>query len=71
MPEFDPNAAPGIFPAPSTRPHMGGMEALIRRTLEDDEGVDEGGVVDRIAEQIARERAPQGKPRALKRFETA
>jgi serine/threonine-protein phosphatase 2B catalytic subunit len=51
---------------------MGGMEALIRRTLEDDgEGVDEGGVVDRIAEQIARERAPQGKPRALKRFETA
>jgi serine/threonine-protein phosphatase 2B catalytic subunit len=49
---------------------MGGMEALIRRTLEDD-NVDEGGVVDRIAEQIARERAPHGRPRALKRHETA
>jgi len=47
-----------------------GMEALIRQTLEDD-NVDEGGVVDRIAEQIARERAPQGRPRPLKRFETA
>ena len=70
LPEFDPNASPGLFPAPSTRPHMTGMEALIRRTLEDD-SVDEGGVVDRIAEQIARERTPQGRPRALKRFETA
>ena len=69
LPEFDPAASPGIFPAPSTRPRMG-MEALIRQTLEDD-NVDEGGVVDRIAEQIARERAPQGRPRPLKRFETA
>jgi len=69
LPEFDPAASPGIFPSPSTRPRMG-MEALIRQTLEDD-NVDEGGLVDRIAEQIARERAPQGRPRPLKRYETA
>ena len=43
------------------------MEELIRRTLNDDE---EGGVVERLAERIARGRKPTGKPRPLKRHET-
>ncbi|KAI0916645.1 hypothetical protein AcV5_003073 [Taiwanofungus camphoratus] len=46
------------------------MEALIRRALEE-EGVDDGGLVEKLAERIARGRRPTGRPRALKRFETA
>lgn len=45
------------------------MEVLIRRTLEEEEG--EGGVVERLAEKIASVRQVTGRPRALKRFETA
>jgi hypothetical protein len=58
LPEFDPEATSGIFPAPSMRrgPDMENMEILIRQTLEE---VDEAG------------RPPQGRPQALRRFETA
>jgi serine/threonine-protein phosphatase 2B catalytic subunit len=45
------------------------MEVLIRRALEEDEV--EGGVVEILAERIARTRSVTGRPRALKRFETA
>lgn len=45
------------------------MESLIRRALEE-EGVDDGGMVERIAERIARGRPPR-RPQGLKRFETA
>lgn len=44
------------------------MEYLIRKTLEEE---DDGGVVERLAEKIARGRSATGRPRALKRFETA
>ncbi|KAI0047889.1 Metallo-dependent phosphatase [Auriscalpium vulgare] len=46
-----------------------GMEELIRRTLEEDDA--DGGVVERLAERIARGRKATGRPRALKRHETA
>jgi serine/threonine-protein phosphatase 2B catalytic subunit len=60
-PPADENRAPpGAWP--------GTMEELIRRTLDDDEG---GGVVERLAERIARGRKPTGKPHPLKRYETA
>lgn len=45
------------------------MEVLIRKTLDDEEG--DGGVVERLAERIARGRRVTGRPRPLKRFETA
>lgn len=45
------------------------MEELIRRALEEDDA--EGGVVERLAERIARGRKTTGRPRALKRHETA
>ena len=71
LPEFDPSASPGIFPAPSMRrSETENMELLIKRTLEDDDEDEGDGVVDRIADRIAMERLPQGRPRALKRFET-
>lgn len=44
------------------------MEVLIKRTLEDNG--DEGGVVERLAERIARGRNVTGRPMPLKRFET-
>jgi serine/threonine-protein phosphatase 2B catalytic subunit len=46
-----------------------GMELLIKKTLEE-EG-DEGGVVERIAEKIARGRRITERPSALKRHGTA
>jgi serine/threonine-protein phosphatase 2B catalytic subunit len=77
LPDFDPNASTGIFPAPSMRvPNRRGsgdsenMEMLIKRTLEEDDD-DSEGMVDRIADRIAMAQPPQGRPRALKRFETA
>jgi len=45
------------------------MEVLIRKTLEEEEG--DGGVVERLADKIAMGRRVTGRPRALKRFETA
>lgn len=44
------------------------MGDLIRKTLEDDE---EGDVVGKLADRIAAGRLITGRPRPLKRFETA
>ncbi|KAF4566089.1 hypothetical protein EYR40_002095 [Pleurotus pulmonarius] len=59
------------FPPPSMRRGSEdgiNMEMLIKKTLSED--VDDGGYVQRIADTIAKERPPVGRPRALKRFET-
>lgn len=45
------------------------MEYLIKRTLEED-GDDEGGLVEKLAEKIARGRSITSKP-SLKRHDTA
>ena len=45
------------------------MEELIKRTLEDDEAT--GSVVERLADSLARSRHPAGRPRPLRRFDTA
>ncbi|KAK7457102.1 hypothetical protein VKT23_010404 [Stygiomarasmius scandens] len=77
LPEFRPTGpAQDIYPSGSmrlaSRRSSGdgdlNMEALIRRTLE--EGDDDGGVVERLAEKIARGRKATGRPQTLKRFET-
>lgn len=44
------------------------MEALIRKALVE-EGLDDGGLVERIAEKIARG-GVAGRPKGLKRYET-
>ena len=46
-----------------------GMEDLIKKALEE-EGLGDGGMVERLADRIARGRK-SGRPKALKRFETA
>jgi len=61
LPDFDPSASTGIFPAPSMR--------VPKRVLEGDD--DRGGYVDEIADRLAEVQIPYGKPRPLKRFETA
>ena len=45
------------------------MEDLIKKTLEEDN--DEGGVVERIADSIAKGRMPVSRPSGLKRHGTA
>ncbi|KAH9942708.1 Metallo-dependent phosphatase [Amylocystis lapponica] len=80
LPQFDYTAAHDmpLVSVPSMRmPGLTGstdgtdnMEALIRRALEE-EGLSDGGVVERLADRIARGRRATGRPRALKRFETA
>jgi serine/threonine-protein phosphatase 2B catalytic subunit len=55
-----------LVTAPSMRQEN--MEELIKKALEEDEDGD--SVVERLADRIARGRKPQGRPRALKRFET-
>jgi len=67
-PVSDEDASSGEAVAPGPWPAPYGMEALIRRTLEEDDV--EGGVVERLAERIARGRRPTGLPRPLKRHET-
>ncbi|EPS97146.1 hypothetical protein FOMPIDRAFT_1166816 [Fomitopsis schrenkii] len=80
MPHYAAGSMP-LVPVPSMRlpglAHGGegheevvSMEALIRNALEE-EGLSDGGVVERLAERIARGRRPSGRPRGLKRFETA
>jgi len=67
LPEFDAAGSSGnIVTAPSMRQEN--MEELIKKALEEDENGD--SVVERLADRIARTRKPQGRPRALKRFET-
>jgi len=65
LPEFD--MKDPLVTAPSMRQEN--MEELIKKALEENENGD--GVVERLADRIARGRKPQGRPRALKRFETA
>ena len=67
LPEFDPAAGDPSVTAPSMRQEN--REELIKKALEEDEDGD--SVVERLADRIARGRKPQGRPRALKRFETA
>ena len=76
IPDYEP-ARPTIFPVPSMR--LTGrrdsdgmdMEYLIKRTLEeDDNDNDEGGIVEKLAEKIARGRSISAKP-SLKRHDTA
>lgn len=67
LPNFDPtNSKDAPVTAPSMRQEK--MEGLIKKALEEDE--DEDGAVERLADRIARGRKPQGRPRALRRFET-
>lgn len=78
LPLFDYAAAGTVplVPAPSMRSAlMGGggggpesREEMIKRALEEDK---EGSTVEQLADLIARGRRPAGKPRGLKRFETA
>ncbi|KIK81582.1 hypothetical protein PAXRUDRAFT_832749 [Paxillus rubicundulus Ve08.2h10] len=62
-----------VIPAPSMRRRGSGdvdgisTEELIRRALEEDE---EGDMVKRLADRIARGRNPTGRPMPLKRYET-
>ncbi|KAI6032681.1 Metallo-dependent phosphatase [Pisolithus orientalis] len=75
LPRFEP-ADEGfpVIPAPSMRRYVTGdfegvgRDDLIRHMLEEESG--EGGMVERIADRIARGRMPTGLPRPLKRFET-
>ena len=46
------------------------MEYLIKRTLDEENDDDEGGVVEKLAERIARGRSITAKP-SLKRHDTA
>ena len=66
LPKFDPTADP-LITAPSMRQEN--REGLIKKALEEDEDGD--SVVERLADRIARGRKPQGRPKGLKRFETA
>lgn len=70
LPELDAHG-PGIFPVPSMRRSSDGMnmEEVIKRTLEEDD--DEGGVVEKIADRIARGRSIASRPGGLKRHGTA
>lgn len=77
IPTFEP-PVPGAFPVPSMRyPGRRGsaegeglnMEALIRRTLEEND--DAEGAVERLAERLAKGRRVTGRPMPLKRHETA
>jgi len=67
LPKYDPTSSKDpLVTAPSMRQE--GMEDLIKKALEEDEDGD--SVVERLADRIARGRKPQGRPRALKRYET-
>ena len=74
LPDFE-TARPTIFPVPSMRltsrkdSENMDMEYLIKRTLDED-GDDEGGIVEKLAEKIARGRSITAKP-SLKRHDTA
>ena len=75
LPEFDAQR-PTIFPVQSMRSPARrssaedgmDMEELIKRTLEED--VDDGGVVEKLAEKIARGRNVASRPSGLKRHGT-
>jgi len=56
-----------LVTAPSMRQEN--TEELIKKAMEEDKDGD--GVVERLADRIARGKKPQTRPRGLKRFETA
>jgi len=67
LPMFDASGSKDtLVTAPSLRQEN--REELIKKALEEDDDGD--NVVERLADRIARSRKPQGRPRALKRFET-
>ena len=66
LPQWDPAARDPLVTAPSMRQEN--REELIKKAMEDEGG---DSVVDRLADSIARGRKPQGRPKGLKRFETA
>ncbi|KAF8965423.1 serine/threonine-protein phosphatase 2B catalytic subunit [Flammula alnicola] len=73
LPEFDTHQQqPPIFPVPSMRHHRLSegmdMEGLIKQALKEDE---QGGVVEQLADKIARSRNMATRPGALKRHGTA
>lgn len=72
LPTFNPEVAPS-FSGPSMRRGSAeegmSMEYLIKKTLEEEE--EEGGLVERIADKIARGRRMTSRPSALKRHGTA
>jgi len=74
LPHFSPNGPPTAFPGSMRRSSQDdgmSMEYLIKRTLEED-NPDEGGVVERIADRLAKEgRRTLRPPSALKRHGTA
>ena len=63
---------PGVDDGPVSGDLDGGgnIEALIRRALQE-EGLEDGGVVERLAERIAIGSRAAARPRGVKRFETA
>lgn len=67
LPRFNPAAGDPLVTAPSMRQEN--REELIKKALEEDEDGD--SVVERLADRITRGRKPQGRPKTLKRFETA
>jgi serine/threonine-protein phosphatase 2B catalytic subunit len=67
LPKYTLSRAPTI-PVPSMRRAEMDMDTLIRMTLEEE---DQDSVVERLADRIARGRRVTGKPRPLKRFDTA
>jgi len=74
LPHFQPaDETFPVIPAPSMRRYASGdieglsMEALIKRTLDEDN--EEGDLVGRISDQISMGRKATGRPMALKRFE--
>ena len=66
LPQFNATGQ-DLTTAPSLRQEN--MEELIKKALEENEDGD--SVVESLANRIAGGRKPQGRPRALKRFETA
>ena len=67
LPKYDPaGSKEALVTAPSMRQEN--MDELIKKAMEEDKDGD--GAVERLADRIARGRKPQGRPRALKRYET-
>lgn len=75
LPSFESAQPAMMFPTPSMRvaTRLGSdhvdMEVLIRKALAEDLALDDGGVVERLAERIARGKA--ARPAPLKRHGTA
>jgi len=73
LPNFDYDTRNGPSVGVSSMRPLGdtNMEELIKKVMLETENELGAGVVEKLADRIARDRRPQGRPRALKRFETA